>query len=306
VSKKPLHLRRAQLLKHLLLPLLQSIATHTSVLLRCPVGSKIVLETILESYRQLHPQSSSQQLKAQLQQEQEDQQAEQNDSTGVGGKKGKRKKPSGPIIPLEPLQIDINKEELAVAVDNVFKAIKELLEQPLTKSEDGTNAVKSKSKNKKKEAAKEENEEKEEEENDGKENGEEEEGKKESAPVESHILEDLVGHFTIKRLLLNLQPNGSELAVMILKTLQKTNSLAVAASVNRAAFVVAAALEVLFKSLSSQSEEQGKQGKKRSLELEKSLQTLEVALKPLSSTNMSPGSKVLAKAISSIRSKLSA
>jgi len=61
VSKKPLHLRRAQLLKHLLLPLLQSIATHTSVLLRCPVGSKVVLETILESYRQLHPQSSSQQ-----------------------------------------------------------------------------------------------------------------------------------------------------------------------------------------------------------------------------------------------------
>jgi len=63
VTKKPLAVRRAQILKHLLLPLLNSMTTHMSELLRCLVASKIVLETLVEASRQLNPLSTTQEKK---------------------------------------------------------------------------------------------------------------------------------------------------------------------------------------------------------------------------------------------------
>jgi len=103
-----------------------------------------------------------------------------------------------------------------------------------------------------------------------------------------HILEDLVGHYIIKRLFLNL-PNGSNLALKVLNLLRKNDLFQVVSSINRGAFVVAAALEVLTKRFETETDNtKDRKAFKKSLEV----------LKPLKFETSSPGIEVLSKWIS--------
>jgi len=82
MSKKPLPVRRAQILKHVLLPVLNSITQHLDELLRCPIASNVVLETLLELSRQLYPFTEKQ-----LQEQKAKEKQQQNEKQVVGVRK---------------------------------------------------------------------------------------------------------------------------------------------------------------------------------------------------------------------------
>jgi len=210
-----------------------------------------------------------------------------------------------------PLKIDLKTEQLQTAWKDVLQALKELIGQPLVHTEfEKSKKQKGKKKghkqtkevegeeieeksSKKGKTSKKENKQPEEAEAVGEEVGEEDTKKKEEEKPKVHVLEDLVGHFTIKRLLVNLQPaNASELAVLILSTLETNNALTTAATINRAAFVVASALETLH-TIGGQKQ----QSLQRSINVLKSVFTSSA-----NNENLSPGSKVLAKTLTTISS----
>jgi len=256
-----------------------------ATLLRCPTASKVVYETLLEVSRQINPSSST-------------------SSPAVVEEKSykKGKKATKESTPPKFVQLGLNHEELTNTFEEALNAIVQLVGEPFVASEKLPKESKA-SKNKKKrkhptpEVATDESE--------GKKD-EIEETKPESAELDKepttktstpppptvHILEDLVGHYIIKRLFLNL-PNGSNLALKVLDLLRKNNLFQVVSSTNRGAFVVAAALEVLTKRFKTETDNsKDRKAFKKSVEV----------LKPLKFETSSPGIEVLSKWISTAQS----
>jgi len=298
-TKKPLALRRAQLLKHLLFPLFNSMNEHMDELLRCPIGSNIVLETLLEASRQLNPITDTPQ----------DQQTKEKTTPEENKTNSKKRKQPGPttLVTLTPMKIDIKTDELTSLFKKTFKVIKKLISQPLVHTNIANETHKNKKKlkkQKKEKKMKQKNEENKIEKDEtikNKEKDEKSENKNNEGKVEEvkvHILEDLVGHFTLKRLLLQLNPvNANELALLILTTLDKQDSLTNAVKINRAAFVVATSFEVLHKNLSSSKQVNIENNKQV---INDSVAKIKAVLND--SSDSSPGSKVLAKVMTTLES----
>jgi len=283
LSKKLLHVRRSQILKHLLVPLLNAISENMDELIRCPIASNIVFETILETSRQLHPLSEKKEDKAKEQQV---------------ASKGKKNQKSGSttLVTLTPTKIDIQTEILLNSWKSISKAIERLIAEPLDLSSKTKKFPKNK-KQLKKDAKKRklenpgDNKEEEEDKDQNK-----EKDKKENKIEKTNIIEDLVGHFILKRLLLHLQPiNANELAIGILKTLDKNNTLTIAAQINRPAFVMATALEVLHKNLSSPDLKANTTKNQQILTSSSKIKDVLVSAKS------SPGSKVLEKLLTTLQ-----
>jgi len=150
---------------------------------------------------------------------------------------------------------DENKNEIEILINEVLESLAQLVGEPFVPH---ANTNKSQSSEKSKKSDK--KEEKEEKEDEDVENEEKKEKSTSESKVVNHILEDQIGHYVLKRLLINLRPKSSEFACLLLKSMKDLPAIA---ATNRGAFVLSALIDQLDPTQNS-----------------KQLRTVESALKP--------------------------